>query len=127
MNQTASRNEQTSMTKPLSAEASIEHQTISRDELRAGLRDRSLIVIDVLPKEAYAEAHIPGAVSLPVAEIEAKARQVIPNLTQAIVVYCGGPTRPLGEQAVGLLKKRGYANVRHYVGGLADWKESGGS
>lgn len=80
------------MTKPLSAEASIEHQTISRDELRARLRDRSLIIVDVLPKEAYAEAHIPGAVSLPVAEIEAKARQVIPNLTQEIVVYCGGPT-----------------------------------
>jgi rhodanese-related sulfurtransferase len=85
-------NEQTSMAKPLSAEASIEHQTISRDELRARLRDRSLIILDVLPKEAYAEAHIPGAISLPVAEIEAKARQAISNLTQEIVVYCGGPT-----------------------------------
>jgi rhodanese-related sulfurtransferase len=80
------------MTKPLAAETAIEHQTISREELRTRLRDRSLIIVDVLPKEAYAEAHIPGAVSLPVAEIEAKARQVIPNLTQEIVVYCGGPT-----------------------------------
>ena len=80
------------MTKPLSAETTMEHQTISRDELRARLRDRSLIILDVLPKEAYAEAHIPGAVSLPVAEIEAKARQAISKLTQEIVVYCGGPT-----------------------------------
>ena len=92
MNQTDSRNEQTSMTKPLSAETWLEHQTISRDELRARLRDRSLIILDVLPKEAYAEAHIPGAISLPVAEIETKARQAISNLTQEIVVYCGGPT-----------------------------------
>ena len=61
------------MTKPLSAETSMEHQTISRDELRARLRDRSLIILDILPKEAYAEAHIPGAVSLPVAEIESKS------------------------------------------------------
>ena len=80
------------MAKPLSAEPSIEHQTISRDELRARLRDRSLIILDVLPKEGYAEAHIPRAISLPVAEIEAKARELIPNLSQAIVVYCGGPT-----------------------------------
>ena len=92
MNQTDSRNEQTSMTKPLSAETAIEHQTISRDELRARLRDRALMILDVLPKEAYAEAHIPGAISLPVGEIETKARQAISNLTQEIVVYCGGPT-----------------------------------
>ena len=85
-------NEQTSMAKPLPAEASIEQQTISRDELRARLRDRSLIILDVLPKEAYAEAHIPGAISLPVAEIETKARRAISKLTQEIVVYCGGPT-----------------------------------
>jgi rhodanese-related sulfurtransferase len=80
------------MTKPLAAETAIEHQTISRDELRARLRDRSLIILDVLPKEAYAEAHIPGAISLPVAEIETKARRAISKLTQEIVVYCGGPT-----------------------------------
>jgi rhodanese-related sulfurtransferase len=70
------------MARLLSTEPSIEHQTISRDELRARLRDRSLIILDVLPKEAYAEAHIPGALSLPVAEIETKARQLISNLTQ---------------------------------------------
>jgi rhodanese-related sulfurtransferase len=80
------------MAKPSPAEASIEHQTIWRDELRARLGDRSLIILDVLPKEAYAEAHIPGAISLPVAEIETKARQAISKLTQEIVVYCGGPT-----------------------------------
>lgn len=80
------------MARLLSTEPSIEHQTISRAELRARLRDRSLIILDVLPKEAYAEAHIPGARSLPVAEIETKARQVISNLTQEIAVYCGGPT-----------------------------------
>jgi len=84
--------EQTSMAKLLSTEPSIEHQTISRDELRARLRDRALIILDVLPKEAYAEAHIFGALNLPVAEIEARARQRISNLTQEIVVYCGGPT-----------------------------------
>jgi rhodanese-related sulfurtransferase len=85
-------NEQTSMAKPLSAEPSLEHQTISRHELRARLRDRSLIILDVLPKEAYAAAHIPGALSLPLADIEAKARQLISNLTREIAVYCGGPT-----------------------------------
>ncbi|HEX5605760.1 MAG TPA: rhodanese-like domain-containing protein [Candidatus Binatia bacterium] len=80
------------MAKLLSTEPSNEHQMISRDELRARLRDRSLIILDVLPKGAYAEAHIPSAVSLPLAEIETKARQLIANLNQEIAVYCGGAT-----------------------------------
>ena len=32
----------------------------------------------------------------------------------------------MGEQAVGLLKKLGYTNVRHYIGGMAEWVENGG-
>jgi hypothetical protein len=33
----------------------------------------------------------------------------------------------LGEQAVGLLRKLGYTNLRHYVGGMSDWVEHGGA
>ena len=80
------------MAKPGSGEFSSARRTISRDELRARLRDRSLIILDVLPKEAYAEAHIPGAINLPVAQIESNAGQLIANLAQQVVVYCGGPT-----------------------------------
>jgi len=78
--------------KPIPAEASTDHQIISRDELRARLQDRSLTLLDVLPKESYANAHIPGAINLPVAEIEDTARRLVPNLTREIVVYCNGPT-----------------------------------
>ena len=80
------------MAKPIPAEASTDHQIISRDELRARLQDRSLTLLDVLPKESYADAHIPGAINLPVAEIEGTARRLMPNLSREIVVYCGGLT-----------------------------------
>jgi potassium channel LctB len=33
----------------------------------------------------------------------------------------------LGKQAVGLLERMGYTNLRYYVGGMADWVENGGS
>ena len=80
------------MAKPTSAEFSSALRTISRDELRARLRDPSLMLLDVLPKESYLEAHIPGAINLPVAEIEGRARQLIANLSRQIIVYCGAPT-----------------------------------
>lgn len=65
---------------------------ISREELRARLADQRLLVIDVMPKQTYADRHIPGAVNLPVAEIETKARRLVPNLWQEVVIYCAGPT-----------------------------------
>jgi ArsR family transcriptional regulator len=67
-------------------------QTISRDELRARLDDRALVILDVMPKETYADGHVPGSINLPLAEIEEKARQLISSLSQEIAVYCAGPT-----------------------------------
>jgi rhodanese-related sulfurtransferase len=67
-------------------------QTISRDELRARLDDRGLVILDVMPKETYADGHIPSSINLPLAEVEATARQLISSLSQEIAVYCAGPT-----------------------------------
>jgi rhodanese-related sulfurtransferase len=63
---------------------------ISRDELLRRLHDPNLAIVDVLPDAAFAERHIAGAISLPVAEIRARARAVLPDPGPAVVVYCGG-------------------------------------
>jgi rhodanese-related sulfurtransferase len=65
---------------------------ISREEILARLRDASLQVVDVLPRSSYGEAHIAGALSLPLHEVESRARTVLPDLAADIAVYCGGPT-----------------------------------
>jgi rhodanese-related sulfurtransferase len=65
---------------------------ISAAELRQRLDDPSLHVVDVLPPESYATAHIPGAISLPVDEIAARARAVLPDLSAEIAVYCARDT-----------------------------------
>jgi len=61
---------------------------ISREELRQRLRDPSLTLVDVLSNDAYAAGHIPGALSLPVVEIPARAREVLPDRAAEIAVYC---------------------------------------
>ena len=65
---------------------------ISRDELSRRLGDDRLAVVDVLPAASYASAHLPGALSLPLANIGTRARRLLPDLHQEIAVYCGGPT-----------------------------------
>lgn len=65
---------------------------ISREEIRAHLNDRSLRILDVLPRASYDTGHIPGAISLPLAEVRERARGLLPDPAQAIAVYCGGFT-----------------------------------
>ena len=78
--------------KPKSMASGHDERVISREELATRLEDRALVILNVMPKETYADGHIPGSINLPVAEIEAKARALISNLAQEIAVYCAGPT-----------------------------------
>jgi rhodanese-related sulfurtransferase len=80
------------MAKPQTLKATREHSTISRDEILVRLKDRALVIVNVMPGETYEEGHIPGSINLPVAEVEAKAGQLISNFAQEIAVYCAGPT-----------------------------------
>ncbi len=65
---------------------------ISREEILRRLHDPMLKVVNVLPAVAFAEQRIAGSVNLPVAEIPARARAVLPDLEQEIAVYCGNFT-----------------------------------
>ena len=62
------------------------------EELRARMRAGAARVVDVLPRESFLAGHISGALSLPLAEIPARAREVLPDLDTEIIVYCGGNT-----------------------------------
>lgn len=61
---------------------------ISRDEIRRRLHDPTLLLVDVLPREAYAAEHISGAFNLPLAEVETHAPELLPDRNADIVTYC---------------------------------------
>jgi rhodanese-related sulfurtransferase len=65
---------------------------ISREELYRRLADASLVVVDVLPKEAYDSGHIPGALNLPLAGLGARAPEVLPSRTAELAIYCASFT-----------------------------------
>src|SRR4051794_35835787 len=104
-----------------------EQGRVTHLELLQRLQDPWLAVVDVLPEKSYIEAHIPGAISLPLPEIRENGRSVLRDLNREIVVYCSGPSSSLSEEAVALLKELGYRNVRRFEAGLSGWKENGGT
>ena len=74
-------------------EPSADHsQLVSREEIVARLQDPSFVLINVLPKDAFALGHIPRSINLPITEIESRAPQLFPHRGREITVYCAGPT-----------------------------------
>ena len=83
------------------------------------LKDKALVV-DVRSPEQYEKEHIPGAVNLPLDQLEEKLDQLPRD--KPIVVYCGSSRCTASLKAARLLSEKGFTNVYRYVGGLADWK-----
>ncbi len=99
---------------------------ITLEELRRRIdANPDLVLVEALPEEHYREAHLPGAINIPHDEVDARAPELLPDRGAEIVVYCAsGPCRNSGI-AADRLEKLGYANVRDYHEGKAEWTEAG--
>lgn len=103
-------------------EARDELEPITREELVARTDDGSVLILDVRPREEYAAGHIPGAISVPLAELESRVATLPP--VSEIVAYCRGPYCVLAPQALQLLRRHGY-QARRLQDGLPEWKRAG--
>jgi rhodanese-related sulfurtransferase len=61
-------------------------RTITRDEVRALLL-REAQLVDVLPAEEYAEEHLPGAISIPLKDLDDETSARL-RRDRAVIVYC---------------------------------------
>ncbi|MER5867481.1 rhodanese-like domain-containing protein [Kitasatospora sp. NPDC002040] len=98
---------------------------ITRDELAAAIEAEAVTVLDALGGEYYAQQHLPGALALVPAEVEARAAALLPDLDAAIVTYCSNPACPNSGQVADRLTALGYTDVRKYREGIQDWTEAG--
>lgn len=67
-------------------EAPQEVQRISLEESKTALDNNSAVFLDVRSETSYEAGHIPGALSLPLAELEPRIDELDPN--QRIITYC---------------------------------------
>lgn len=80
------------------------------------------IVLDVRPAEEYAAAHVAGAVSMPLGELERRLNE-LPRDRQ-IVAYCRGPYCVLAAGAVETLRRLGFDAVRA-TQSVREWRALG--
>jgi rhodanese-related sulfurtransferase len=101
-------------------------RTISREEIEEKMdRGEDFVLIDTLAAMYYRHSHLPGAINLPVEEIESRAAELLPDKNAEIVVYCMDDPCPASERAARELAAMGYTNVGDYVGGKKDWLGAG--
>lgn len=100
--------------------------TIDKSQLKQLMDNGNpLTIIEALPFSYYKDEHIPGAINLPHDEVASKASSLIPDQSQAIVVYCANAECKNSAIAGETLRKLGYRNVLEYNAGKKDWKAAG--
>lgn len=97
-------------------------EAIDAETLAQRMAEDAVLVIDVRPDEEYRSGHLPGARSVPVAEIRARLHELPAD--RPVVAYCRGPYCVMADEALALLAARGYRAIQ-YPGGFPDWQAAG--
>lgn len=97
-------------------------EPVSREELQARMKDGLVTVLDVRPADEFALAHIPGAINVPVAELETRLASLAG--ANELVAYCRGPYCVMSFEAVARLREKGL-EARRLEAGLPEWIAAG--
>lgn len=100
------------------AEAKHPHLTDLSDLQKRLERDEKVTVLDVREPAEYAFGHIPGAVNIPLGELEKRFEEL--NKDEEIHIICRTGTR--SDLASQQLTEKGFKNVKNVVPGMDKWK-----
>ena len=82
-----------------------------------------IVVFDFRPSDEYTAAHIAGAISTPIDQIDVQLPLLIPYRSGTVLVY--GDSRDDSERGARVLVAAGFRNVVRIDGGLGGWIAKG--
>jgi rhodanese-related sulfurtransferase len=89
------------------------------------VQKKQRIIIDVRPREAYDQGHLPSALSFPLMEFDQGIGQILESINRQtpLLIYCSSfectDSHTFAQQLIGLK----YENVRVFSGGFRQWQE----
>jgi len=85
------------------------------------------LFVDVRSQAMFDDGHIPGAVSLPLGDLDTRLEAFVADVspTQPIVTYCSGRLCQDSHTAAQRLMESGFENVVVYIDGFPGWIEYG--
>jgi rhodanese-related sulfurtransferase len=97
-------------------------EAVSSEALITRVQSGAVTVLDVRPREEFQAGHIPGAISVPLAELRDRAGEI--GKDRDVVAYCRGPYCVMAIEAVEVLREKGFEAFRLEVG-VPDWRARG--
>ncbi len=100
-------------------EKSTAYKQVNVDQLTRLVNQQNAQLIDVRPKEAFAEGHIVNAISLPLEDINAGKIKLDKLKKKPVIVYCqvGRSSAAAGKK----LNEAGFEQVFNLQGGINAW------
>ncbi|PSC05186.1 sulfurtransferase [Alsobacter soli] len=96
-------------------------EDLSVEEVKAGLADGSILLVDVREPNEWEAGHIPGSVLFPLSTFDPAA---LPEANgKRVVLSCRSGKRSL--QAAGIAQAHGVGVDAHLAGGFLDWVNHG--
>jgi glyoxylase-like metal-dependent hydrolase (beta-lactamase superfamily II)/rhodanese-related sulfurtransferase len=105
------------------AAASVPFMSLAALKARIAEPPGDLLVLDVRERDAYEQAHIPGARLLPRGQLELRVNQELPDPTRRIVACC--EFGRISTLATATLRTMGYLRAVALDGGMQAWRDSG--
>jgi rhodanese-related sulfurtransferase len=97
-------------------------EPVTREELTERMRAGLVTLIDVRPADEFAMGHVPGAINIPLDNLEPRLSEF--DAEREIIAYCRGPWCVFSFEAVARLRERGF-KARRLEGGMPEWKAAG--
>lgn len=97
-------------------------EPVCAEDLVTRIQTGEVVVLDVRPTHEYLAGHIPGALSIPIAELPDRLAE-LPGQRE-IVAYCRGPWCVMAIDAVERLRELGFDAQRMELG-VVDWQALG--
>jgi len=85
------------------------------------------LFVDSRSEEEYRQAHIPGAISIPLEQVKRGNENLLPKFPsdRLLVIYCEGGDCLTSLNLGRLLYQKGFKNIRIFSGGWNEWSVSG--
>jgi DNA-binding transcriptional ArsR family regulator/rhodanese-related sulfurtransferase len=97
-------------------------EPVPMDELLKRARSKQVVILDTRPAREYFAGHIPGALSVPVDDLQRRLKEL--TKSREYVAYCRGPYCIYADRAVEMLRASG-RRARRLVKGFPEWRLAG--
>lgn len=84
-------------------------------------KNSRIVLLDVRTPEEYRQAHLRGALLIPLGELEKRAREIPRD--RPLLVYCAVGSRSVA--AAGFLASRGHREIYNMADGIVGWYRNG--